>query len=66
MSCMRQVCPPHYHLVVLDRPTAEVRFASSVARRLVTLGAIHHGNKNANMARMDLKEFNIGGGISRS
>jgi hypothetical protein len=54
------VCPPRYHLVVLDRPTAEVRFACSVARRLVSLGAIHHSDKHANMASMDLKEFNIG------
>lgn len=50
---------PIYRLVVLDKAGADVRFACSVARRLVSLGALQHGDQRSSRNTLNLKEFQI-------
>lgn len=48
-----------FRQVVLDKAGADVRFACSVARRLISLGAIQHGDQRSNLRTLNLKEFNL-------
>ena len=52
-----QVHPPEYILLISDL-AGEHRFASIVAKRLESLGALTHGDRRATESR-DLSRFNI-------
>ena len=54
-----QTCAPHYMLLVTD-VGGERRFASSVARRLETLGAMTRGDRHgAHGVSSDLAAYNL-------
>lgn len=55
-----QVCGPEYMFVISDL-AGEKRFASIVAKRLESLGALTHGDRRSNTEMRDLSQFNIVG-----
>ncbi|XP_043640804.1 protein strawberry notch homolog 1 isoform X2 [Drosophila teissieri] len=59
-----QVNSPEYVFVITDL-AGERRFASTVAKRLASLGALTQGDRRATDAR-DLSQFNIDNSIGRS
>ena len=52
-----QVCAPDY-VFLISKLAGEKRFASSVAKRIESMNAITHGDRNATKSR-DLSEFNM-------
>jgi hypothetical protein len=60
-----QVSGPEYVFIISDL-CGEVRFASTVARRLESLGAITHGDRRAATEQRDISEFNIGADYCKS
>lgn len=50
---------PLYKFVVTEKVGADIRFISTVARRLQSLGAICHGHEGATTKTMDLREYNV-------
>lgn len=55
-----QISGPKYVFVITDL-AGEKRFASIVAKRLESLGALTHGDRKANSEGRDLSQFNITG-----
>eukprot|EP00898_Chlorokybus_atmophyticus_P008365 jgi/Chlat1/852/Chrsp104S01188 len=53
-----QVSAPRYHLVVTD-VAGEQRFASAVASRLQSLGALVQGDRRVHNSANDMREFDI-------
>ena len=50
---------PIYKFIVTEQVGADVRFISTVARRLQSLGAITQGHEGAANTAMDLREYNV-------
>ena len=50
---------PIYKLIVTEQVGADIRFISTVARRLQSLGAITQGHEGAVNNAMDLREYNV-------
>lgn len=53
-----QVSAPEY-IFLISELAGEKRFASVVAKRLETLGALTHGDRRATGDTQDLSQFNI-------
>uniref|UniRef100_A0A6G1SIS9 Protein strawberry notch 1 n=1 Tax=Aceria tosichella TaxID=561515 RepID=A0A6G1SIS9_9ACAR len=54
-----QLSGPEYVFIISDL-AGETRFASIVAKRLESLGALTHGDRRASTEARDLSQFNIG------
>ena len=53
-----QVCPPKYTFLISEL-AGEQRFASVVARRLESMGALTHGDRRSVEQQQDLSRFNF-------
>ena len=53
-----QVCPPKYCFLISEL-AGEQRFASIVARRLESMGALTHGDRRTAQKHGDLSRFNF-------
>lgn len=59
-----QISGPEY-VFIISELAGEQRFASIVAKRLESLGALTHGDRKANMESRDLSQFNIASRICK-